>query len=88
MLNLPKPRANKENAKLSYYPIASGIEMHPKWYARFLWQGLTPEAKNQRISEEMVEKSDIDLQSSAGNPLNLEVEHLSNVPGKYFKRKR
>ena len=32
--------------------------------------------------------ADLYYQVINGNPLNLEIEKLSNVPGKYFKRKR
>ena len=32
--------------------------------------------------------ADLYYQVINGNPLNLDVEKLSNVPGKYFKRKR
>ena len=37
-------------------------------------------------SEETQKDSESNI--ALGNPLNLEIERLSNVPGKYFRRKR
>jgi hypothetical protein len=70
------------------YTTSTGVDMVPKWYARFLWHGPVPEAKVTRSQERNAEVADVEMHSMAGNPLNLEIESLSNVPGKYVRRKR
>jgi len=82
----------EDNKKAENYLTCSGNKLDPTWYAKFVWLGdEPPNAGAPRVSASLkASNSDSDLyyQVINGNPLNLDIEKLSNVPGKYFKRKR
>ena len=68
------------------YLAENGDSMFPKWQAKYIWHEVKSEAKCALRSKN--EQSALELQTHFGNPFNLEIEKLSNVPGKLYRRKR
>lgn len=78
-----------EDKKEDSYVTSTGIEMKPLWYARFIWLGdplLSLPSSSSSTTKAAVNADQDKLIN--GNPLDLDIEKLSNVPGKYFKRKK
>lgn len=74
----------EEEKKEENFATSKGISFNPKWYVKFVWL-------NQSASIRAVTNIKMTMEPEKninGNPLNLDVEKLSNVPGKYFKRKK
>ena len=66
------------------FVTCQNVQFHPRWYGKFVWLGDPPYARTLVKNPSELAKGHM----INGNPQNLDIEKLTNVPGKYFKRKR
>lgn len=81
---IPIEDINKERNE-DRFITCQNVLFQPTWYGKYVWHGDTPPfARTAGLIHADINKGLL----NSGNPQNLDIENLSNVPGKYFKRKR